>query len=884
MRRRLWLSLTFALAISGYANAATPGNEADLAAALERIRQLRAELANVPSLPKDEFETTEEYRARLDAETARIPRETAEIEGQRFVVSLQMTLGVYEADAREFPATLSHATYLQPPVELRLQMPRELARGAKNALRSAQGMCQIADGDLILVSVWVDWQRARYTFREREPLWREIRIFSSHHAPVNTVSLSTDGRFLATGSDDMTAKLWDVSSSRELRTLKGFSGGIVSICFSTDDRLVAAASWDKTARIWEAESGKEISTLRGHSGGVLSASFGPDGCLVATASEDQTVRLWDVRTGSKRCVLNGHTNWVRSVCFSPDGRYLATGAADHTARLWDVESASEVRVFRGHTGDVNSVAFSPDSKYLATASSDSTAAIWNVASGRRIRDFRGHENEVWSVAFDPSGSYLATGSWDRTVRLWNVTTGTELKKLTEFTGWVYTVAFSRNGRFLASGSVDRTTRVWRRISLELSQTSIARVASEPELTTITSATTLNAAATFVDSSQDDTLEADESATLRIIVRNDGDGDARNVTATLSTSGVSGVTAPPTVSVGDIPARSERSVDVPIEAELTLQTGELSITATFQEDSGNPPKPVSATIRTRGVNVDENLPLAKRRNPHGVAVVIGVEDYPQDKSAPLPVVPFALRDAQTVRSYLLQAFGFEPSNILVRTDSGATKGEFARVFDQDGWLERRVKTLGTPSAADVFFYFAGHGAPSVTPEGVKPILVPYDGDPNYAAQTCVPLGDVLSRLAALGARSVTVVLDSCFSGSGRANESDAPRLLAEAREAVWDVDPVAKAGIAVFSAASGFQWSSSYPAVRHGLFTYFFLRGVRGEAESDADARITVDELDRYLSRSVPKAAFELYEREQTPTLQATDSVKARALVELAAKP
>jgi len=111
------------------------------------------------------------------------------------------------------------------------------------------------------------------------------------------------------------------------------------------------------------------------------------------------------------------------------------------------------------------------------------------------------------------------------------------------------------------------------------------------------------------------------------------------------------------------------------------------------------------------------------------------------------------------------------------------------------------------------------------------------------------------------------------------------ILAGARGAFWEVDPVQAAlssGVAVFSAASGTQVSSSYPDKKHGLFTYFFLKGLRGAADGASgtppDGSVTIGELGDYLSREVPYAAARLpHGREQTPVLQASEEVRARAL-------
>jgi WD40 repeat protein/energy-coupling factor transporter ATP-binding protein EcfA2 len=289
---------------------------------------------------------------------------------------------------------------------------------------------------------------------------QEIRTLTGHNDHVSSVSFSPDGKTLATGSWDKTIKLWNVETGQEICTLSGHNYSVSSVSFSPDGKTLATGGWDKTIKLWNVETGQEIRTLSGHNYSVNSVSFSNDGKTLATGSSDNTIKLWDVETGQEIRTLTGHNESVYSVSFSSDGKTLATGSSDNTIKLWDVETGQEIRTLSGHNEGVNSVSFSSDGKTLATGSYDRTIKLWDVETGQEIRTLSGHNETVNSVSFSPDGKTLATGSWDKTIKLWDVETGQEIRTLSGHNYSVNSVSFSNDGKTLVSGSDDGTIKLW----------------------------------------------------------------------------------------------------------------------------------------------------------------------------------------------------------------------------------------------------------------------------------------------------------------------------------------------------------------------------------------------------------------------------------------
>ena len=275
-----------------------------------------------------------------------------------------------------------------------------------------------------------------------------------------SVVYSPDGSILASGAENGTISLWDVTEGHEIRKLFGHSDWVFGLAFSPDGQTLASGSYDSTVKIWDMQTGHEIRTLEGHSDMVRCVAFSPDGRTLASGSYDSTVKIWDMQTGQEIRTLADHSKTVNSVAFSPDGRTLASGSSDSTIKIWDVDTGQEIRTLDGYSSEIFSVAFSPDGQTLASGSGDSTIKIWNVDTGREIRTLVGHSDIVCSVAFSPDGQTFSTASYDSTIKIWDLETGQEIRTLDGYSSAMFSVAFSPDGRTLASGSRDSTIKLW----------------------------------------------------------------------------------------------------------------------------------------------------------------------------------------------------------------------------------------------------------------------------------------------------------------------------------------------------------------------------------------------------------------------------------------
>ena len=248
------------------------------------------------------------------------------------------------------------------------------------------------------------------------------------------------------------------------------------------------------------------------------------------------------------------------------------------------------------------------------------------------------------------------------------------------------------------------------------------------------------------------------------------------------------------------------------------------------------------LRVSISDVDTNIPKTDAYNPNTFVIIFANEDYKNVAS-----VPFAKNDGSVFQQYCQKTLGVPVSNIHY-----VENASFNDIRIQLAWLNDVCNAFD--GNASLIVYYAGHGIPDEASKSAY--LLPVDGDGRFV-QSAYKLDDMYQKLGAMSAKSVTVFMDACFSGSKREDG-----MLASARGIAIRAKAGAPQGnMVVFSAATGDETAYPNNDEQHGMFTYYLLKKLQ-ETKGD----VTLQDLGDYITTNVRQQSIVKNGKSQTPTV------------------
>lgn len=280
---------------------------------------------------------------------------------------------------------------------------------------------------------------------------------------ASAAAWSPDGSQIAYGTVDHLGHVLDLRTGIEKALLIGHHGLIDSISFSSNGQYVLTGSHDRSARVWDLD-GNELLALQGHADRVLSSEFSPDFRRVVTAALDGTVRVW-ASVVPKALVAAAEPNGPPvTLAYASDGRTIAAFGQGPATYLRDARTLRLLRTLHSADGPVLGGIFSPDGTRVLTLAGSQTqppvAAIWDRGSGRLLARLAVPGLPIVAGAITGDDRRLATATPNQ-VQLWDGLHGRRIATLAEAGAAVQHVDYTLDGSVLAVGRADGSTDLWR---------------------------------------------------------------------------------------------------------------------------------------------------------------------------------------------------------------------------------------------------------------------------------------------------------------------------------------------------------------------------------------------------------------------------------------
>ncbi|MDX2511637.1 MAG: caspase family protein [Desulfobacterales bacterium] len=662
---------------------------------------------------------------------------------------------------------------------------------------------------------------------------KKTRIFPKEKGNHFKTVFSLDGKYMACDHDGK-IKIWDVDQRKKVMSFDAH--------IRTDHPLLSSAE----AMLFHPDSRHLVS--------VGSKGYGPDPGQHGMTKPDD-MKFWNLNTGTVD--KSFRISSLFKIVFAPGGKHFVglEGAGDWgTIRYYNTENGNEIRnkfnfkVMEGGDYATDAI-FSPDGKYLLTGHRDNKIRLWNVASGKVERIFKGHSGAVIQVSYTEDGRHIVSSSWDGTIRLWGISTGKEIAQFISFKDGEW-IVITPEGYYNSSANGDKhlnvrignnaygidqyrsvfykpriVQAVLRGVNIE---EAVARIIGKQKAALPGVSTLRNIEPPFlvIKSPVDGEKINSKSAEVSLYIE-DRNQTIKKVKVFVNGRVASGGEERGIKVAGPIP-EGKKSLDLKIP--IHLDTGENLVEVTVFNGFSEGRK--SIRIYSSSASVKDRDIL-----PNLWILSIGINKY-QDKK--LNQLSYAGADAEGVVKAFRGQKGklFREINALIINDSGRIKPTYENIIDNLNYLSK----AGHNDVAMLFI--AGHG---MNDDRGEFYFLPGDAvikdDGTIKRSKAISWREIKSILD-IPAKKL-IFADTCHSEgvSGKKTRGvDSDRLVKELQGA----------NAVIFTSSRGRELSQESDKWKHGAFTYALIEGIKGKADLIKDNKISMKELDTYVSETVPK--------------------------------
>ena len=255
----------------------------------------------------------------------------------------------------------------------------------------------------------------------------------------------------------------------------------------------------------------------------------------------------------------------------------------------------------------------------------------------------------------------------------------------------------------------------------------------------------------------------------------------------------------------------------------------------------------SVVDTDGISQEELIEITRVKARGDIwAIVIGINTYKNTRN-----LKYAVNDARAFKDYLKNYVGLPDEKIFYLANQDATKSKI------ESLLGTTIKRKASKDDTVIIFY-AGHGAVEPDPsnldgDGFEKYLLPHDADLQDLYSTSISMNNIRTIFMRIRSDRLIFIADTCYSGASGGRTMMATKTRANLSDKFYERISKGK-GRVIISSCSANEISKEDDGLQHGIFSYYMLEGLKGRADQDGDAIITVSELFSYISRKVPQAS------------------------------
>ncbi|MDP2208951.1 MAG: WD40 repeat domain-containing protein [Bacteroidota bacterium] len=302
--------------------------------------------------------------------------------------------------------------------------------------------------------------------QKKEPIL--LTTLTGHTEKVSSLAISSDGHWLASGSDskDIFGEhgtfeiiIWNLKTNKILYHLSGHEASIQSLAFNPDGSTLVSGDSKGTLKVWDVLTGLEITSSKENEW-LNTLVFTPNGKLII--GEENFAKKLKVWTANPLQLIAQITVGVETnnIDISPTGEMIAIGCYKQF-KIWSFPQKDFLKS-NDFESRIHCVKYSPNGKLIAGGLGEGDIVLWETDQYTPIATLKGHFLPVLSVSFSRDNSLLVSGSSDQTIRLWDIKKQVELSSLVnQHKGNISAVCFSPTENVFFSTGEDGSIKVWK---------------------------------------------------------------------------------------------------------------------------------------------------------------------------------------------------------------------------------------------------------------------------------------------------------------------------------------------------------------------------------------------------------------------------------------